>query len=299
MKQISLAIARLSPVLCKNFPPGNRRGAASEPPQTGEVKASCMSKLNAVYSAVNQDNIRDAASNLVFAQGNTATFGGALLLPADLLHTNASGGDDQSNWGRGVIRFPIMLGSRELHSPAGRDASRSYITGYGHAFSDTGMLVTNTFDDAALHRRYVEYDSCGRSNPVLNRNWPRPPTSESTDKRSHYYSWRGAGDDGAGNGTVAFLAADRAARANGNSSAGLVWQLDHSGYVMRSMRRAARRGSTVFIHIPNTILNSYHTGGISIVLTDGVCVQFRCERYPSSQPSKLYSRDDGLTIGNY
>jgi len=57
-------------------------------------------------------------------------------------------------------------------------------------------------------------------------------------------------------------------------------------------------GSSAQVYRNNTIINSMHTGGLFILLTDG-SVRFLSENVDFQNLKKLAMRDDGQPIGEF
>ena len=293
MKQIGLALHNYHDVY-KKFPAGQSQKNGIGTAANWRVKIFPYLEMNTVYTAVNQDNVRDAASTLILAQKTFSVWRcPSSSVPA--FYTSASGGDDQSNfgaWSHQIADYAGIMGS--YPDPAGRDASRSYVTGYGHAFSDTGMLITNSFTT-------MMHCTDGTSNTILVAEQSgfvgTGAATASTDKRTHYYSAWGGATTVAGPGTVAFLAADRAA-ATPTTSHPVDWYGNGTVAVRYAINSTSAGTGASYSYMSNTILNSYHTGGINVVLSDG-SVRFVSNDITVLNLQKLCSRDDGLIIDNY
>jgi hypothetical protein len=156
--------------------------------------------------------------------------------------------------------------------PAGRTTVCSAQTGYGGIYCNNGLLVPN---EAFGIRDCTD----GTSNTVVIAEQSGPVAKQ--DLRSVYYGgWSGFTSGGLmpaqtgspwGSGTTAVC------------------------YPINSPTTAVGSDNT---WDANTVLTSFHTGGVHVLLSDGA-VKFVSENIDFGTLTRICAKDDGLTVGEF
>jgi prepilin-type N-terminal cleavage/methylation domain-containing protein/prepilin-type processing-associated H-X9-DG protein len=289
LKQIGIALHNYHATV-GTFPMGQKGGGIGVAPNWRVLVFPYM-EMDAVYKSIDITNVRSTTSNNVF---NGKAFPGwrcsSSVLP------------DNSTAGTTTHQVPAYIGIMGAYSDSNganiaQSSGRVIGTGcgglYGGYFTDNGMLLVN--ETTNLNGGCPD----GTSNTVmLGEQSGRVGTQ---DLRNQYYStWGGVtvpathtvkymignpslgGGCSPGDGTPADTYGHPVFDLYGNGTTSVRWANNSS---------SAAAGTTVYG--PNTILNSFHTGGINMAMADGA-VRF----WPDSADFPLFQRlcvrDDGL-----
>ena len=155
--------------------------------------------------------------------------------------------------------------------PAGRAVSSA--SNYGGFYTNNGLMLMN-------QPTRIRDCTDGTSNTMIIGE--QSGSVGTTDLRNNYYGgWGGVSFSS----TVPFAA--------GTDS----WSAGSTAIVYALNSPTAGAGASN-IYGPNTILNSYHTGGIHALLADG-SVRFLSQNMNFGTLQQLGVRDDGLVIGDF
>ena len=157
--------------------------------------------------------------------------------------------------------------------PAGRSVGSS--SNYGGFYTNNGLLLVN---------QLTRIRDCtdGTSNTIIVGE--QSGVIANQDIRNNYYGgWSG----------VTFGGPVTASNPNGADS----WS-SGSTSIQYAINSQTLAGGCDNLWDPNTVLNSYHTGGIHVLLADG-SVRFVSQNVDFLLLRELACRDDGLVIGDY
>jgi prepilin-type N-terminal cleavage/methylation domain-containing protein/prepilin-type processing-associated H-X9-DG protein len=257
LKQIGLALHNYESAYEK-FPMGSK-GPITQPNWRVHVMTSI--EMDNVYRSL---NLADIYNSPVL----TGTFP-VWACPSSPLPTNPT--DTLSGWhtnpGHHVPSYIGIMGA--YPDPAGRTGV-SFPSNYGGFYTSNGMLIPN---------EHTTLSSCpdGTSNTIIVAEQSAPVGT--ADLRNRYWSpWGG----------LTFTTRVSA------GTPGDSWGLGLTSVAYRINSPTAAGGSDN-VWDPNTILNSRHSGGINVALTDG-SVRFVSDSIDFVNFQKLCVRDDGLVI---
>ena len=174
-------------------------------------------------------------------------------------------------WTNNNHQVPAYQGVMGAYPDPTGSSSSIYASNYGGWWSNNGMLVMN---------QYMGFKDCtdGTSNTIIVAE--QSAAVGTSDIRNGYYTpW--------GSCTVS--------QPIGTQPAGSdMWGVGLScvAYANNSKTTAAGSGQT---YHGNTILNSYHTGGINVALTDG-SIRFIADSINFADFQRLCVRNDGMVI---
>lgn len=182
-----------------------------------------------------------------------------------------------NNQGRamGIHYVGIQGAARPMDWVTGGNDGRHWDCGHGYSCVQ-GMLLVN-------QNAKIRDASDGTSNTIIVAE--QSGMVRQTDLTSNYYGgWGGARN----------LTAPNA----GCTSASDIWQTGTTCVRYAPNSQNPINGSSAQVYRNNTIINSFHTGGVFILLTDG-SVRFLSENVDFQNLKKLAMRDDGQPIGEF
>ena len=274
LKQIGLALQNYHSTFT-SFPAGQKGGGIGVTPNWRFLLFPYM-ELQSIYDAVTLTNLRAAASSTVL---------GGRVIPGWACPTSTAPSltPNPNPWNGGdVLNYQIpayigIMGAYDDPAIPSRNATRTKLTSYSHYVSDTGMLLLN---------ESLTISSCidGTSNTIIVAE-QSGFVGKSDIRNSYFGPWGGctisqtvsqlvsspASLDVYGNGTTTVRYANNSKTAGAGASTG---------------------------YNANTILNSFHVGGINANFTDG-SVRFISDDIDFLNFRKLCVRDDDQVISGF
>jgi prepilin-type N-terminal cleavage/methylation domain-containing protein/prepilin-type processing-associated H-X9-DG protein len=283
LKQIGLALQNYhSTFTC--FPAGQREGLGSTP--NWRFLLFPYLELDSIYNAVTLTSLTSAASRTVLS-GRVIPVWACPASAALNLTPNPNPGNSNDVNNYQIPSYMGIMGAYDDPSIPTRNGSRTMTTTYGHIVSDTGMLLLN---------ETVNMSSCndGTSNTIIVAE--QSGLVGKSDLRNTYFgTWGGCTTRlWAGTSTTGVTVSQMI---SGGPS-----QYDVYGNGTTTVRYAnnsktAGAGANN-VYMSNTILNSFHTGGINVSFTDG-SVRFISDNIDFLNFRKLCVRDDGQVVSDF
>ena len=253
-------------------------------------------EMDNVYRSLQLSNMRSATSNAVLASKVFPSWNcPSSSLPPFYPDSGSAPYGTAQTWtfdqgGADAHQIAAYIGIMGAYPDPNGNNARVYIPGpgsgnYGHYFVDNGMLLTN---EAASISTCID----GTSNTIIVAE--QSGKVGNYDIRNRYYStWGGCTFQP----TVSYMNANPAPAGQWGSPS---WDMYGDGTTaVRYLPNAKTAGpGAQYIYNSNTILNSFHPGGINILLADG-SVRFLTDNIDFTTLGKLCARDDGLPIGDY
>ena len=273
LKQIGLALQNYHSAF-NSFPAGQREGLGSTP--NWRFLLFPFMELQSVYDTVDLANLRNTtSSNVLKGRVISGWACPTSVAPSLTPNPNPWNGGDVLNYQ--IPAYIGIMGAYDDPSVPSRNATRTRLTAYSHYVSDTGMLLLN--ETAAI-------SSCndGTSNTIIVAE-QSGFVGKSDIRNSYFGPWGGctisqtvsqlvsapASLDVYGNGTTTVRYANNSRTAGAGANTG---------------------------YNANTILNSFHTGGINANFTDG-SVRFISDNIDFLNFRKLCVRDDDQVISDF
>jgi prepilin-type N-terminal cleavage/methylation domain-containing protein/prepilin-type processing-associated H-X9-DG protein len=258
LKQIGLALHNYESSYQK-FPMGTKGPSVAEP--NWRVPILPYLELDNVYKQI----VLTDVFNSVVLKGTFSVWN----CPASTMPTNPT--DTLSGWhtnpGHQVPSYIGIMGA--YPDPTGA-TGKTFASNYGGFYSGNGMLVPN-------EELTISSASDGLSNTVFVSEQSAKVANQ--DLRNRYYTpWGGA--------TFATKVSQGAPTDS--------WSMGVTCVAYRINSRTTAAGSDT-TYKANTIINSEHTGGVNVLMSDGA-VKFINESIDFLNFQKMCVRDDGLTV---
>jgi len=249
----------------KKFPMGQRGPSVAN--ANWRVEIFPYIEQGALFSKVNRNDVYNSAvlSNLILSVYKCPSSALPDLQPQSWV----------TWWTNNNHQVPAYQGIMGAYPDPTGTSSTIYASNYGGWWSNNGMLVMN---------QTMAFRDCtdGTSNTIIAAE--QSAAVGTTDARNGYYSpW--------GSCTVA--------QPIGTQSAGAdMWGMSLSCVAYANNSKTTGAGSTTSYH-GNSILNSYHTGGINVAMTDG-SIRFITDSINFLDFQRLCVRNDGQVVsGNF
>lgn len=276
LKQIGMALQNYHSTF-QSFPAGQKNGLGTTP--NWRFLLFPYMELDSIYNAVTLTNLTSAVSQTALRGRVIPTWAcpSSVLSP---LTPNPNPWNAGDTFNYQIPAYIGIMGAFDDPAVPSRNGSRTHLGFYGSQLTDTGMLLWNQTVNIAsctdgtsntiivgeqsgsvgtrdIRNSYFgTWGGCTVSQTVAQMTTATPPT----------YTWTSnTGFDAYGNGTTAVRYANNSKTAGSGASAA---------------------------YMTNTILNSYHSGGINTAFTDG-SVRFIADSIDFTNFRRLCSRDDG------